>query len=62
MQQQSRPGGPVPPASPADGSATETTPTQARQGVMPHVTRYVLAIGLGLAVVAMILAYAFGVF
>jgi len=35
------------------------TPTQARQGVTPHVTRYVLSWGLALVALAFILVYFF---
>lgn len=33
--------------------------TQARQGVMPHVTRYVLGWGMGLVSLAFVLIYIF---
>lgn len=36
---------------------TVLSPTQARQGVMPHVTRYVLMWGLALTVGAFALVY-----
>ena len=36
---------------------TETTPDRVRQGVTGHGVRYVLAIGLSLAIIAGILVY-----
>jgi hypothetical protein len=41
---------------PQPHGAVRTT-EQARSGVTPHMTRYVLTIGLALAVVAMIVIY-----
>lgn len=45
---------PTPSAKPAKLSTTE-----ARQGVTPGIMRYVLMISLTLAIIAMVLAYAF---
>jgi hypothetical protein len=42
-----------------DGTIHETT-TEARAGVTPHVTRYVLTVGLGLVVVIFALLFFFG--
>lgn len=50
------------PREAAPNEAPEKTPTEARQGETPHITRYVLGYGLALAVIAMVAAYAFGVF
>ena len=44
-----------------DEGETHITTTKARAGATPHMTRYVLTIGLALAVVAMLVVY-FAVF
>ncbi|HET9459954.1 MAG TPA: hypothetical protein VFO51_08250 [Sphingomicrobium sp.] len=43
----------------SDGAIHETT-TEARAGVTPHVTRYVLTVGLGLVVVIFAFLFFFG--
>lgn len=43
----------------SDGAIHETT-TEARAGVTPHVTRYVLTFGLGLVVVIFAFLFFFG--
>jgi len=43
----------------SDGAIHETT-TEARAGVTPHVTRYVLTIGLGLVIAIFALLFFFG--
>ena len=47
------------PVNVTDDEQSTLTTTQARQGVTPHVTRYVLSWGLALVTLAFILVYLF---